>query len=91
MTPAEILALAASTPTTDIPIASAILGMGANLGYQLAAAGEFPVRVLRLGRKLRVPTADLLVVLGLSPVPIPDVSTQDLVDSSASTPKVRIL
>jgi hypothetical protein len=52
--------------TTDIPTASALLGRGANLGYQLAAAGEFAVRVLWLGRKLRVPTADLLVVSGLS-------------------------
>jgi hypothetical protein len=65
VTPAEIVALAESTPTTDIPTASAALGMGANLGYHLASTGEFPVRVLRLGRKLRVPTADLLVALGI--------------------------
>ena len=45
---------------------SAVLGMGMNLGYQVAAAGEFPVRVLKLGRKLRVPTADLVALLGLS-------------------------
>jgi hypothetical protein len=63
---AEIIALAAATPTTDIPTASAMLGMGANLGYQLATAGTFPVRVLRMGRKLRVPTADMLVLLGIA-------------------------
>lgn len=67
MTPAEILALAKSTPTTNIPTACAVLGIGANLGYDLASRGEFPVRVLRLGRRLLVPTADLLAVLGISP------------------------
>ncbi len=54
------------TGARDVPTASAVLGIGTNLGYQLAAADEFPVRILRLGRKLRVPTAELLIVLGLS-------------------------
>jgi hypothetical protein len=66
MSIAALRCLADSNTTTDIPTASAALGIGSNLGYQLAAKGEFPVRVLRLGRKLRVPTADLLVALGVS-------------------------
>jgi hypothetical protein len=73
VTTAEIVALAKSTPMTNIPTASAALGIGANLGYDLVARGEFPVRVLRLGRKLLVPTADLLAVL----IPyIPDAEPQ---------------
>jgi hypothetical protein len=49
----------------SIPDASAAWNIGANLGYELAARGEFPCRVVRLGRKLLVPTADLLISLGL--------------------------
>ena len=65
MTPAEIIALAKSTPMTNVPTASAALGIGTNLGYNLVARDEFPVRVFRLGRKLLVPTADLLAVLSI--------------------------
>jgi hypothetical protein len=69
MTPADVLALARTTSTTDIPTAAAAIGFGAALGYDLASRDEFPVRVLRLGRKLLVPTADLVAYLGISPVP----------------------
>lgn len=88
-TTAEILALAATSPTTDVPTAAAVLGMGANLGYQLAAAGQFPVRILRLGRKLRVPTADLLAALGLSSVPQREVPSRELSQAPKQTPNAR--
>jgi hypothetical protein len=65
MSRSELCALAEHSPTTDIPTASRAFGFGANLGYELAQRGEFPCRVLRLGRKLRVPTADLLRALGV--------------------------
>jgi hypothetical protein len=65
MSTSAIVTLASRAATTDIPTASQAFGFGAALGYQLASRGEFPCRVLRLGRFLRVPTADLLQALGL--------------------------
>lgn len=40
------------------------LSIGRTLAYQLAARGEFPCRVLRLGRLYRVPIAELERLLG---------------------------
>lgn len=37
--------------TTDIETAGAILGIGCTKAYELAKNGEFPVRVLRIGRR----------------------------------------
>ena len=65
MTPAELRKLAESQTTTDVVTAGRAHGLGAGLSYQLAAAGAFPCRVIRAGRKLRVPTADLLRSLGI--------------------------
>ena len=56
-------------PVLDVPSAGRLLGLGRTTSYELAQRDEFPVRVLRLGRQLRVPTADLLVVLGVVPNP----------------------
>jgi len=53
-------------PTIDIPTAARLLGCGRSLAYELARRDQFPCRVLRLGRRYVVPTADLLRVLGLS-------------------------
>lgn len=65
-TPREaLLAKCRARTAVSIPDASAAWNIGANLGYELAARGEFPCRVVRLGRKLLVPTADLLISLGL--------------------------
>ncbi|WP_228562321.1 helix-turn-helix domain-containing protein [Catenulispora rubra] len=50
----------------DIPSAGRLLGIGRFRAYRLAAAGEFPCRVLRVGCGWKVPTADLLAVLGLA-------------------------
>lgn len=57
VTRAELLALPA---VVDIPTAGRAYGIGERLAYELARRGEFPVPVLRLGRLLRVRTADLL-------------------------------
>lgn len=54
----------------DVPLAGRLLGIGRTRSYRLAAAGEFPCRVLRVGGTWRVPTADLLEVLGIT-VPAP--------------------
>jgi len=57
--------LAREQTSTDLPTAGSFFGLGANKSYELAHAGQFPTRVLRLGRRLRVPTADILSALGL--------------------------
>jgi predicted DNA-binding transcriptional regulator AlpA len=54
-------------PTLDVPSAAALLGCSPWTAYELIKRGEFPVSVLALGRKIRVPTAPLLDLLGLHP------------------------
>lgn len=62
---AELLDLAERSPTVGLPVAGRAFGLGANASYDAYRRGEFPVRVLKLGRKLRVPTADILRALGI--------------------------
>jgi hypothetical protein len=62
MTRAELLALPV---TVDIGTAARALGLGRSTGYDLARRHEFPCRVLHVGSSYRVPTADLLRVLGI--------------------------
>jgi excisionase family DNA binding protein len=61
---AELLALPV---TVDVPTAARALGLGRSTGYELARRGAFPCRVLRVGSSYRVPTADLMRVLGIEP------------------------
>ncbi|MEY9860087.1 hypothetical protein ABH935_005723 [Catenulispora sp. GAS73] len=49
----------------DLPSAARLFGICRTKAYRLAKTGEFPCRVLRVGRQWKVPTADLLAVLGL--------------------------
>jgi hypothetical protein len=63
---AELIHLAAISPT-DVPTAGRAWGLGANAAYDLVNRGEFPCRVVRLGKKLRVPVADLPACLGIDP------------------------
>jgi hypothetical protein len=53
--------------TVDIETAGRAIGIGRSKSYQLAAAGDFPVRVLQVGRRYRVVRADLLELLGIAP------------------------
>ena len=66
MTVSELLAL---PPAVDIVTAGRALGIGRTTAYALARAGRFPCRVLTVGSTYRVPTADLLAVLGVGPAP----------------------
>jgi predicted DNA-binding transcriptional regulator AlpA len=52
--------------TTDVETAGAILGIGRSKAYALAKAGEFPVRVLRVGRSYVVPVPAILEALGVA-------------------------
>ncbi len=51
--------------TVSVEEAAELLGIGRTLAYRLAAAGELPVPVVRIGRKLRIPAAPLRALLGL--------------------------
>jgi hypothetical protein len=50
--------------TTDVATAGAILGIGRSKAYELAKTGEFPVAILRIGRRYLVPTSAILALLG---------------------------
>jgi len=49
-------------PTLSVEEAGELLGVGRSLAYQKAASGELPS--IRLGRRLVVPTAAILRLLG---------------------------
>lgn len=51
--------------TMSIEDAGKLLGIGRNTAYELVRTQRFPVPVLRVGRKLRVPRAPLMRVLGI--------------------------
>jgi excisionase family DNA binding protein len=61
---AEILALPV---VVDVTTAARALGLGRSTAYELARRDEFPCRVIRVGSSYRIPTADLLRVLGINP------------------------
>ena len=51
----------------DLVTAGRALGLGRTKSYQLARDGQFPCRVIRIGKSYLVPTAELLALLGLQP------------------------
>lgn len=58
----DIRALGAAT---DLVTAAEILGIGRTTAHTLVRADEFPVPVIRVGRRYRVPVAPILRLLGL--------------------------
>lgn len=62
----------------DLMTAARALGIGRSKAYQLARDGQFPVRIIRVGTHYHVPTAELLRVLGATPlVPPPRTSPEN--------------
>jgi excisionase family DNA binding protein len=59
----ELLQLPA---VVKLPVAARALGLGRNKAYELVHAGKFPCTVLHLGNAYRVPTAELLRLLGIT-------------------------
>lgn len=49
--------------STNLTTAASVLGIGRTLAYQLVAAGQFPVPVIRAGTRVIVPVAPLLDLL----------------------------
>jgi excisionase family DNA binding protein len=63
--PAAGVDAGALPPTLSVEQAAAILGCGRTLAYALVRRGEFPCKVLRLGNRYVIPTADLLRAIGI--------------------------
>jgi excisionase family DNA binding protein len=61
----------------DLMTAARALGIGRTKAYRLAHDGQFPVRIIRVGTHYHIPTADLLKILGLTPVPLPRTSPEN--------------
>ena len=49
--------------TTDVEIAGEILGIGRTKAYEMAKNGNFPVKILRIGRRYKVSVPALLKLL----------------------------
>lgn len=64
MTRDELLALPL---TVDLVTAGRAIGVGRSKSYQMVAEDTFPLKVLRLGHRYRIVTADLLSLLGVAP------------------------
>jgi hypothetical protein len=64
MTEAELLAL---PPAVDLATAGRAFGIGRTKAFELARAGEFPVKVLKVGHKYRVPRTAILAALDVTP------------------------
>ena len=50
----------------DLVTAAAVLGIVRTTAYELVRAGRWPTPILRLGNRIRVPTAALRELLSLS-------------------------
>lgn len=75
MSPAEVRALAEEVTVTNVETAARAIGISRTYAYELVARGEFPVPVIRVGRRegsrrhrVVVPTAGLLALLGIESV-----------------------
>jgi predicted site-specific integrase-resolvase len=53
-------------PVVDVLTAAAILGIGRTAAYELIRMGRWPTPILRVGKLIRVPSAPLLELLGVS-------------------------
>jgi predicted DNA-binding transcriptional regulator AlpA len=58
----ELRALPAAV---SLPTAARAIGCGRTLAYELARRDQFPCRIVRVGTRYLVPTADLLHLLGI--------------------------
>lgn len=66
MTSAELARLPA---VLTVPQAAAVLGIGRSHAYEAVKAGAWPTSVIRVGRCIRIPAAEILHLLGAGDVP----------------------
>jgi hypothetical protein len=67
--PAEALTsseLAALPGVLDVLTAARVLGIGRTKAYELVRTDQWPTPVLRVGRLVKIPTAPLLTLLGIT-------------------------
>lgn len=60
-------------PTLDVVTAGTLLGVGRTVAYRLVRQGRWPTHVVRVGRKIVIPTFPLLEFLGIHACDVPDV------------------
>jgi hypothetical protein len=78
MQPLTFGELHALPTVVDLMTAARALGIGRTKAYQLAHADQFPCRIIRIGTHYNIPTADLLRLLGVTPVvPLPRSSAEN--------------
>jgi predicted DNA-binding transcriptional regulator AlpA len=66
MTATEVRRLPA---VVDVVTAAEVLGIGRTVAYELIRTDHFPTPVLRVGHQIKIPTAYLIELLGLSTEP----------------------
>jgi excisionase family DNA binding protein len=71
----------------DVPTAASLLGIGRTVAYELIRTGEWPTPVFRLGKLIRIPTAPLLELLGITRTLLPKAQPQPLMSASTGTPR----
>lgn len=50
----------------DLVTAATVLGIGRTTAYEMVRTGRWPTQVLRLGVRIKIPSAALLELIGLS-------------------------
>ena len=60
---------------TDVETAGSIFGLSRTQSYQAVSDDRFPVGVIRVGRRIIVPTAPIRRLLGIDPEP-PEAETE---------------
>lgn len=63
----EIVEAALSAPTLSVGLVGRAFKMSQNHAYSLVRDGTFPVATVKIGSRIRVPSAKLLIALGLDP------------------------
>jgi hypothetical protein len=63
MTATEVRSLPA---IVDVVTAAEVLGIGRTVAHELVRTNRFPTPVVRVGHKIKIPTAYLIELLGLS-------------------------
>jgi hypothetical protein len=71
---------------TDLPTAASIFGLSRTLAYELARTSQFPVPVIRAGKRYRVPVAPILAALHLASPPTPNATTDARGEADLTVP-----
>ncbi|MFB6607963.1 helix-turn-helix domain-containing protein [Streptomyces noursei] len=69
----------------DLRTAARALGIASTTAYRLIREDEFPCPVLRVGRKYRIPTTELMRALGIEDRPVYSVDLELDTDSPGAS------